>query len=304
MMRFSVGLPWGGRWADGQPVSGAELSGLARAAEQAGFAAVFATDHPAPTRRWLDSGGHATLDPFVALSLVAAATESIWLHTHLLVAPYRHPLVVAKAVASLASLHERQVILGVGAGYLAGEFRALGVDFDRRNQATDQAVASIRRAIRGEEVNGAVILPSLPEVLRPFVWVGGNSARAIERAVALADGWCPMPASPELARAVRTPPLEAVADLAERIAHARRRCEESGRSDPLTVCFSPAWGALGVSELPPADMALESLAELGSVGVSWVTVVLPGSSYLGLRDNLLRFGEEVVVPASSFGPDR
>ena len=60
---------------------------------------MFVTDHPFPERRWLETGGHHTVDPFVASSFAAAATSTLRLHTNLLVLPYRNPL-VAKSIAS------------------------------------------------------------------------------------------------------------------------------------------------------------------------------------------------------------
>jgi len=94
----------------------AALSDRAQRAEELGVDALFVTDHPAPTNAWLKGSGHPTLDPFVALSFIAAATTTLRVHTNLLVLPYRHPLATAKAVASLDVLSGGRTILGVGVG--------------------------------------------------------------------------------------------------------------------------------------------------------------------------------------------
>ncbi len=294
-MQVSLGLPWGDRWEDGSPVSGSDLVKLARAAEASGFSAVFATDHPAPPRRWLDVGGHPTLDPFVALSFVASATSSLLVHTNLFVAVYRHPLLAAKAVSSLSILAEGRVILGVGAGYLKPEFAALGVEFEQRNDLLDQSIVIIRQALAGEEVDGSVIRPLSPSAPVPPIWVGGNSRRAIERAVTLGDGWCPMPSPAAAAGSLRTPAIANRAALAERIAYARERCSSTGRVEPLTICFTPTWGAMPATAMPASAEALDDLAALGELGISWVTLALPGGSVDSLAGNIERFGREVCA---------
>ena len=77
---------------------------VAAAAEAAGFQGLAFTEHPAPGTRWLDAGGHQTLDPFAALPFAAAATSRIRLLTYLCVLPYRNPLVTAKAAATVDKL--------------------------------------------------------------------------------------------------------------------------------------------------------------------------------------------------------
>src|ERR1700679_4081862 len=74
---------------------------IAKVAERAGFYGGNVTDHPCPTGRWLDAGGHYAQDPFVMLSFVAAATKKLTLHTGILVLPYRNPFITARSVATL-----------------------------------------------------------------------------------------------------------------------------------------------------------------------------------------------------------
>ena len=100
-MRFSVQLPTDRVDAGGEFTSHEAIAEMARAAERAGFDACYATEHPFPSDAWLASGGHHALDPFVALTCVASATETLRLHTNVLVHPYRNPFLMAKAVASL-----------------------------------------------------------------------------------------------------------------------------------------------------------------------------------------------------------
>ncbi len=66
--------------------------------ERAGFAGGNVTDHPCPSGKWLDAGGHYAQDPFVMLSFVAAATSTIRLQTGILVLPYRNPFMETKQI--------------------------------------------------------------------------------------------------------------------------------------------------------------------------------------------------------------
>src|SRR6195952_5520352 len=104
---------------------------VAKALEAAGWDGIAFTEHPAPGYRWLaEGGGHQTLDPFVALGAAAAVTERVKLLTYLSVAPYRNPLLLAKAAASVDMISNGRFILGLGTGYLKTEFFALGVAFN------------------------------------------------------------------------------------------------------------------------------------------------------------------------------
>src|SRR5712675_1003599 len=151
-MRFSVALPTDRIERAAEFVTQAAVAEIALAAEDGGFDACFVTDHPFPPHRWLYGGGHHALDPFVALSFAAAATSRLRLQTHILVLPYRNPLLTAKSVLSLDVLSGGRVILGVASGYLKPEFAALGVDFDERNDLTDEAIDVMRRVWTEDEV--------------------------------------------------------------------------------------------------------------------------------------------------------
>ena len=86
------------------------------AAEASGCSAVGFTDHPIPSRRWLEAGGHNAFDPFAALAFCAAVTEQIRLMTNVAVVPYRNPFLLAKMVATVDVLSDGRTILGAGTG--------------------------------------------------------------------------------------------------------------------------------------------------------------------------------------------
>lgn len=286
-MRFSVQLPTHRVDRDGEFVTGGAIAEMARTAEAAGFAACFVTDHPFPGDRWLAGGGHHALDPLVALSFAAAATQRIRLQTHVLVLPYRNPFLVAKAAASLDRLSQGRLILGTSAGYLKSEFRALGADFEHRNEIADESIRAIRRAWsedgielegRGFSARGNTMLPRPVQQPHPPIWVGGNSRLAIRRAVELGEGWVPFPNTREFASRQRTAAIETTDDLRERLAYARAHAERVGRSEPLDVCFAPLGADMHSQRGPTRDRVMEQARELEPLGVGWMTVSFPARS--------------------------
>lgn len=277
-MRFTVQLATENVDREEEFLSAAAVAEMARAAEDAAFDACFVTDHPAPPARWLAAGGHHALDPFVALSFAAAATTRLRLQTNVLVLPYRNPFLTAKAAATLDVLSGGRLILGVAAGYLEGEFRALGVPFDERNERADEALAAVKRIWveenlrvhgRGFDADGHTALPHPAQKPFPPVWVGGNSRRAIRRAVELGEGWLPFPAPPGLARHVRTAAIASLADLRARLAYARAHAAQIGRDTPLDVAFVPFGFELGTHAPPDAGAFAAQVAELAAEGVTW-----------------------------------
>jgi probable F420-dependent oxidoreductase len=257
----------------------------ARVAEDAGFDAVYVTDHPAPDQRWLDGGGHHALEPTVALSFAAAATTRVRLQTNVYVAAYRNPFLAAKAIASLDALSGGRVTLGVAAGYLRPEFGALGVDFDERNDLLDEAIAVMRRVWSEDavEVEGrhfrSRAVTMRPRPVRPGgppIWVGGNSTAAIRRAVALGDGWVPFPNPPAASVAVKSPAITDVATLAGRLATLHDEVERSGRTRPLEVCFAPFAPPTATLRAGGAARLVDEAGAVEALGVTWMTVGLDG----------------------------
>lgn len=303
-MRFSAMLPIDE--GEGREFGSLDaMRTIAASLEAADVDAVFVTDHPSPSSRWLAGGGHPTLDPFVALMALAGASTRLMLHTHILVLAYRNPFVVAKSAASLDALSQGRFIMGIGTGYSKPEYAAVGVNFDDRGAITDESILILRQAWTGEPVahesprffaRDAVVLPRPHNGDIP-IWAGGNAKRAVRRAVELCDGWCPFPASGVLTRTARTDELATVEQLSALLDYAREHGEAVGRTRPLTVCMS----RLGDASLRPgnaadAARAVEDYLELASLGVSWTTIGMPGHSLPEWRDNIAWLGEAVIAP--------
>lgn len=164
---------------------------FAQTAERAGFDGIGFTDHPAPTDRWLQAGGHDALDPFAALTFCAAVTERIRLIPNITVLPYRHPLIVAKLVATIDMLSNGRFTLAVATGYLRGEYKALGIEFEERNLLFDQAIDVIRGAWSdddftyvGHGIDALGISANPKPAAPPPIWIGGNSKLSRRRVAA------------------------------------------------------------------------------------------------------------------------
>src|ERR1700730_484766 len=229
------------------------LKQFCQTAELNGFDGIGFTDHPAPTAKWLRAGGHDALDPFVALTFCAAVTERIRLIPNIVVLPYRHPLIVAKIVATLAMLSEGRFTLAVATGYLRGEYRGLGIDFEQRNALFDQAIEVLRGIWARDDFSfeGAGIdakgLTGDPEPnAAPPIWIGGNSRQSRRRVARYGDGWTPFPAPRSLPGTTKPPPLESVEDLTVMLDELWQFLDEEGRArSDIDVAFStPAGGRL------------------------------------------------------------
>ena len=174
---------------------------LARAADELGFDFITAQDHSVAPRQWAaDGGGQTWYEPFVVLSYAAAVTSRVRLLTDVLIVPYRSPFQIAKIAASLDQLSGGRLILGVGSGYLEEEFNILGASFAERGAVTDESLEVLKRCWTEEwldvstphfEAKDVSISPRPLQSPRPPIWVGGNSWRALRRAVEHGDGWTP-----------------------------------------------------------------------------------------------------------------
>ncbi len=197
------------------PMAGPEnLRTLAQRAEDLGFDSVWVSDHVILPRA-VDSfypyaaDGVATFtpdqpyyDPIATLNFLAGCTHRIRLGTHVLILPYRNPVVTAKMLATLDVLSNGRLILGVGVGWMEEEFQALDLDnFAQRGAVSNEYIRLFKELWTKEEpefhgefynVSGAGFLPKPVQKPHPPIWVGGHTGPALRRAAELADGWMPI----------------------------------------------------------------------------------------------------------------
>jgi probable F420-dependent oxidoreductase len=190
--------------------SGDEVASFARRAEELGFDSIWATDHLLHGSLFYRE---PWLDPLVALSYAAAVTSRVRLGTSILVMPTRHPLLLAKEVATLQALADERFILGVGTGWDEREFRAVGMRKSERGRRTDESLEIVRRLLAGERIHldgefhhleDIEVGPAMRSPLE--VWVAGGRqlphptspepptlAPSVLARIGTADGWIARP---------------------------------------------------------------------------------------------------------------
>lgn len=296
----SVTLPFDNIHAPDEFISLEAVRAISQAAEKAGFSAGAVTDHPVPSYRWLDGGGHYAQDPFVLLSMIAAVTSKLGLLTGILVLPYRNPFITARSVASLDVFSGGRVQLGVGAGYLKPEYKALGVDFETRNELMDEYIRAMKVAWTGEDFAfegtgysavGNRMLPAPVQKPNPPILIGGNSKRAIRRAAELGDAWHPFFNKPLGANTAKTATISDEGDLKAGIDYLHQHCEKIGREVP------PAIISCGLFSIAPGWNAQEAIDTIGAsqeMGLVGGTAGMVADTRAQWCDQAQAFGEQVL----------
>jgi probable F420-dependent oxidoreductase len=241
------------------------LVSAARAAEAAGFDSVWAGEHlllpdpqapPSPM-----APQDPILDSLIALTWAAAHTTTIRLATGIVILPQRNPVVLAKQVASLDVLSGGRFMLGVGAGYLEPEFRAVGANFAERGAVADEYLDAMRALwydehpeFRGRFAGFGGVDAHPRPVQRPIpLIVGGHRPPAYRRAVARGHGWYGYFLTPEQAAA-------SLAGLAEAAGRVER---------PAGL------GELEISVTPRGRITPQLAAEFAAAGVHRLVLLAP-----------------------------
>jgi len=286
-MRFTLQLGFA-RYPDYQQI--------ARTAEEAGFSSIGMPDSFFFPRRTESEYPYADtsmirgyieampfIEPLVAMSWMAAVTSKIRLYPSVLKVPTRQPLVLAKALSSLAALCGERILLGAGLSPWKEDFSFNGVKFEKRGQLMDECIVILRGAMSGEYFEyhsenydfGPMKMHPVPSRPVPII-VGGHSKPALQRAARLGDGW--VSANTDLATLTTL-----LADLAA----LRTAAGTAARKD---------------FEIHGFDMAAQSVADfqrLGDLGVTDACVAPwgfePTAALSTQLDGLRRFGDSVIA---------
>ncbi|MBY0400831.1 LLM class F420-dependent oxidoreductase [Myxococcota bacterium] len=313
-MELGVILPNSGTFADPQAILA-----VAEAAEGLGYDALWTADHlvlPVETQTnypyirgakiRLDPS-HAFFEPLIALAAVATRTTRIRLGISVYLAALRHPIAVAKQIASLDRLSNGRMILGVGAGWIPEEYETLGIPFAERGRYLDEHIQAMRTLWRDEKPRFSGKHYAFdgigfePKPLRRDVpiWVGGNSPAARRRAARLGDGW----------HVIDVP----MAELEAGIAALAEECHAAGRSPASVPTSIRSQIALTVRPVPesermvpltgPVDAVLADLRRYRELGVAHVGLwpaARPerADDYIAAIERLAR---EIVAPLRADG---
>lgn len=273
--------------------SGERMLAFARGAEEMGVESVWTFEHvmvpleyASPYPYTADGKMAVTpettmVDPLISLSAIAAATSTLRLGTGVNILPQSNPLLLAKQAASLDFVSDGRFMLGVGIGWLAEEFAAMGVPFERRGARHDDYAEAMRKVWSGEVVehesdyldwSGFKSLPRPVQDPFPLV-IGGATGRVFERVARHGQGWFA--------------PATNLAALEEMMRPLAPACEAEGR-DPASVEISSMW----IPGLEPPDLfpRYEALG-VDRLVVPLVVVAGGGDPLEGLK----RFGDEVMA---------
>jgi probable F420-dependent oxidoreductase len=216
---------------------------MAKKAEELGFESFWCAEHPfmpvATTSRFPGSADGVIpetyahfVDPFVALARASGMTSRIKLGTGIVLVPERHPLLLAKEVATLDLFSGGRFLFGIGAGWLKEETEIMGGDFEHRWTQTRESVLAMKELWTKPEAsfNGRYYKfpavksnPKPAQKPHPPVMVGGSGKHVLDRVLRFGDGWLPQPRNEK--------------DLAGRMAELFRRAEEAGRERPVVIPF-------------------------------------------------------------------
>jgi probable F420-dependent oxidoreductase len=260
-MRLTVAFP-----NVGAPQDPGALRDYARALEALGVDTLHVVDHvvyawPAadgtPRSQYRPDLWH--LEPFATLGFIAAVTDRIALETGVIVLPQRPPALVAKEAATVDVLSGGRLRLGVGVGWQAPEYQAMGVRFSERGARMEEAVPLLKKLWTEQHVSFKGRFYTLDDVAaepkpvqkpHPPVIMGGGSPSVLDRAGRLAEGWV---AGPGLPAAAFGTARQAV------VAAARK----AGRESEVTV-FE---GSMSPRSPDPAD-CLDALREHKALGAT------------------------------------
>ena len=238
----------------------------------------------------------SALEPLTLLSYLAGCTSRIQLGISVLIVPHRNPLYTAKVVSTLDVLSAGRVICGVGSGWMREEFDALGLNFDRRGAETDEWIRIFKVCWIDDDPEYHGVIYSFGKVKfepkpvqepHPPIWVGGNSRRAMRRAVELGDARHPGWLRPEQLAAQRQE-LEAIAAKAGR---------DPATLDitllrPMQILDRPAGGPRRALIGTPEQVA-EDIHAYAQVGVSHLVLGFRTTDGQEMLQQVERFAAEV-----------
>jgi probable F420-dependent oxidoreductase len=238
-------------------------------------------------------------DPLTTLAFLAGCTEKIILGMSVLVLPYRHPLYWAKIAATIDQLSTGRLILGIGVGWMAEEFRALSAPFAERGKVADEQLALVEQLWNEEHISFRGNYYQIEDIAfspKPYrqrgipIWVGGEGKLAQRRAGIYGDAWFPY--------FVRITPAE----LGRRFENVRRSAREAGR-DPdevVLACCLPI--ELTIGEIPQEEdylkgsiaQVLTALKKFKDIGVTHLGLQFMVPHWPERKQQIERFAKEAL----------
>ena len=266
------------------------LTHLAKTAESCGFESIWTVEHVVIPKGFKSRYPYSRdgklpgpddvpiPDPILPLAFAAAVTAKLRLATGVVILPQRHPLYLAKEMATLDQLSGGRAILGIGSGWLEEEFQSLGIDFHARGARTDESIQAMRAlwcdnesSFHGKHFNFGPVM-SYPKPVQNGgvpVHVGGHSPAAARRAGRYGDGFLAGVGEP--------------AKLKELFAIAKEECARRGRK------FEEL--ELSCRGRPQADF----VKAVQDLGVKRIAIPPPAFDPEGLTRGLEKIANDVIA---------
>lgn len=281
-------------------VAGPDIAALARWAEGLGYHSISMPEHHVVPRAHVELSGEHYLSAYPAMSFLTGATETIRVNSCIAILPVQHPIVTAKALATMDWLSQGRVTVTFGVGWLEGEFDLLGVPFAERGARAEEYIQAILALWTQDEpefegrwvsFKDVAFAPKPVQRPHPPVWFGGDADAVMKRIARYADGWWPFLTKPE--------------DIPARIDFIKSQPDYNGRL--ADVFYGISTGRVGEGHVviddprsQPGQTKQELIDRLGwfkTLGVTQSSVPIPAVASIAEYRDYTQWVAEEIMPA-------
>ena len=282
-------------------VSGADQTALAKWAEKLGFEMIAVPEHHVIPKAHVDLSGPFYFNAYTAMSHFAGATERVRVNSCIAILPAQHPIVTAKALATMDWLSSGRVTITFAVGWLEEEFALLGIPFHERGAMADEYIQAIialwtqeNPEFEGKYVSFRDVAFEPKPVQKPHipVWFGGDADAVLKRTARHAQGWWPFLTKPET--------------IPQRLDFIRSQPDYNGQLSDVFYGISTARVGEGHKVLDADPRArpgqskeelIARLGELADLGVTWSSIPIPPLSGIEAYRDYTQWIAEEIMPA-------
>ncbi len=281
-------------------VTGRDQTRMAKWADELGFEMLAVPEHHAIPRSHLDLSGPHYFSAYPTMAYLAGATERIRVNSCIAILPLQHPIVTAKALASMDWLSSGRVTVTFAVGWLEEEFGWLGVPFHERGAISEEYIQAIIELWTKEEpefegryvsFRDLAFEPKPVQQPHPPVWFGGDADRVLARTARYASGWWPFLTRPE--------------DIPAKLDFIRSRPDYSGNLSEVFYGYSTSLVGEGhvVQGDPDAaaggsrEQIIDRLCWFQELGVTMSSVPIPAVENIEAYYDYAQWIAEEIMPA-------